>query len=477
MLEQPNSEQLGTRRPTIPCEGQPASVAQPVPGGFEPEVAETRLESTALKTTDKLTSLTLKDLLQMAKKQGVHGWHGMRKEQLVKALSKAKTARGAARATATKTSRPLVAASRRSVAAGNGKTTRVVHAKNTPPTAAARPSATVSRPSATVSRPTAPVARPAALVAQPVKRPAPPAPPTNPHIVKRIKSLQTQKNQAKDLAAFGRRGGGKGFVRDRLVVMVRDSFWLHAYWELTQNSVERAEVALGQDWHLSRPVLRILDVTSHGASSGVESVVKHIDIHGGVNNWYIEVQDPPRSYRVEIGYLAAGGKFFMIARSNVVTTPKAGSSDEIDFNWTPVAENFDKIYALSGGYSSEGAAVELTELFEERLRRPMGSPMMTRFGSGAEAPVLRSRREFDFTLDAELLVFGNTLPDAHVTLQGSPVHVRPDGSFTVRFSLPNCRQVIPAVASSADGVEQRTVVLAVERNTKVMEPLTRDSGE
>ena len=76
-----------------------------------------------------------------------------------------------------------------------------------------------------------------------------------------------------------------------------------------------------------------------------------------------------------------------------------------------------------------------------------------------------------------MIVFGATEPDAHVTLQGDPVRLRPDGTFTVRFSLPNCRQVIPAVASSANGLEQRTVVLAVERNTKTMEPLVRDAND
>lgn len=398
---------------------------------------------------DKLKSLKLQDLAQMAKKKGVHGWHDMRKEQLVKALAKLSASRRSeVSASQRKTARTVVAASRRN--STNGKSHQVARPKASPPVAVMR------------------------VPAPPAVRPAPP---TNPHVVQRLKQMQAQKSKAKDLAAFGKRNGGKGFVRDRLVVMVRDAYWLHAYWELTPTSIDRAEAAMGQDWHTARPVLRLLDVTSQGTTSAVESIVKHIDIHGGVNNWYIEVQDPPRSYRIEIGYLAASGRFFMVARSNVVTTPKAGSSDEIDHNWTPVAENFDKVYALSGGYAAEGASVELQQLFEERLRRPMGSPMMTRFGSGAEAPVLRSKHDFDFTLDAELLVFGHTLPDAHVTLQGTPVQIRPDGTFTVRFSLPNCRQVIPAVASSADGVEQRTVVLAIERNTKVMEPLTRDTAE
>jgi hypothetical protein len=45
------------------------------------------------------------------------------------------------------------------------------------------------------------------------------------------------------------------------------------------------------------------------------------------------------------------------------------------------------------------------------------------------------------------------------------------------MTLTDRRQVIPVVASSADGVEQRTIILAVERNTKVLEPRVRDLGK
>jgi hypothetical protein len=79
-----------------------------------------------------------------------------------------------------------------------------------------------------------------------------------------------------------------------------------------------------------------------------------------------------------------------------------------------------------------------------------------------------------FCVDAELLVYGLSHPNAHVTLQGEPVLLRPDGSFVVRMTLADRRQVIPVVASSADGLEQRTIILAVERNTKVLEPRIRD---
>lgn len=47
-----------------------------------------------------------------------------------------------------------------------------------------------------------------------------------------------------------------GYNKDRIVVMVRDPYWLHAYWELTRQAVQRAEAALGQHWHGARPILR-----------------------------------------------------------------------------------------------------------------------------------------------------------------------------------------------------------------------------
>jgi hypothetical protein len=99
--------------------------------------------------------------------------------------------------------------------------------------------------------------------------------------------------------------------------------------------------------------------------------------------------------------------------------------------------------------------------------------MTTRYGRGAGG---REQDDFHFAVDAELIVYGVSRRDAHVTLQGEPVQLRPDGTFTVRLNMPERRQVIPVVASTGDGGEQRTIVLAIERNTKVMEPVIRDVG-
>jgi len=157
----------------------------------------------------------------------------------------------------------------------------------------------------------------------------------------------------------------------------------------------------------------------------------------------------------------------------VVTTPRANQGDAFDKNWSEVARDFDRVYAMSGGYGEQNNNGQLKEVFEKQLRRPMGDPMAVRFGAGAGG----KQEEMDFQVDTELIVHGETDPNARVTFRGEPIQLREDGTFAVRFSLPDRRHVLPVVASSPDGVEQRTIVLAVHRNTKVMETVIRDPGQ
>jgi hypothetical protein len=363
-------------------------------------------------TATTLRNQSCKDLAQMARAMGLPGWHSMRKDELVRALvnhSKRK---------------PKKLANGHSIA--GGKLSR-----------SARPTTGESGGSRDAER---------------------------------LRQLRLQLAEQKRLGPSAAQESDRP-AEDRLVVMVRDPYWLHAYWELSARSVERAQSALGQHWHGTRPVLRLFRVMPDGAAE----LQREIQIHGGVNHWYLDVQNPPQKYRLEIGYLTLGGQFYCLVRSNTVTTPPAGTSDSVDENWADINHNADRIFAMSGGYSQRGTSLELQELLEERLRRPMGSPMQTRYGGGA-ARVMGTSQELAFAVDAELIVYGVSEPHAHVTLQGEPVALREDGSFTVRMALPDKRQVIPVIASSPDGVEQRTIILAVERNTKVLGRVLRDSG-
>lgn len=375
-------------------------------------------------TAASLKEYTAKDLAQMAKSRGVSGWHSMRKDELVKAILKLNKSQGSRKsAPAAKSTKSDVAASKRS--------------------------------------------RPAAAKPAPAKNGAVRVEKSNPKVVREIQDAHQRREQLKDISHTDGETG-----HDRIALMVRDSYWLHAYWEISRKSIQRAKAALAEHWHTARPVLRLMEVDGGAA----ERVVRQIDIHGGVRNWYIDVNEPPKSFRAVIGYVAASGKFHALSRSNLVTTPEPGACDDVDANWSDVAENVDRIYALSGGNDDENVSRELKELLEERFSRPIGEPLGAQLGKVAER-LHRQRPEFELDVDVEMIVYGRTRTGAYVTLSGDPVKVHEDGAFLVKMNLPDKRQIFPIVARSHDGLEQRTVALAIERNTKIMDPVSHDSGD
>jgi len=323
------------------------------------------------------------------------------------------------------------------------------------------------------------------------KKVVPPAPVAAPPIsaksarIRREMALRSQralqnKDISSDVLVAGsavRNGNGPSQHsphKDRVVLLVRDSYWLQADWEVTRAAVERIRVAMAEKWHAALPVLRLMAVADASANRS-EQIVRDIPIHGGISSWYIDVDEPPSRYRVVVGYVSDNERFFPICRSNVIETPRPGSGNRIDEHWRDIAEDYERIYSLSGGFDSNGDD-DLKEVFEERLKRPMPT-RGDAFGAGSDTDAALDRhRALPFEVDAELIIYGSTVAGATVMLGGEPVKLRPDGSFTIRLALPDKRQVFPVIAQSRDGMRQRTTVVAVERNTKVMEAVDRDSN-
>ncbi|WP_262026903.1 DUF4912 domain-containing protein [Blastopirellula sp. J2-11] len=382
-------------------------------------------------TAASLKEYTAKDLAQMAKSRGVSGWHSMRKDELVKAILKLNRTPVSRKAAATKATNTAQKSTKSDAAPA--KRSR---------TAAPPKSASAKNGAARVEK-------------------------SNPKVVRNIQNAHERREQLKDISHVD----GDG-AKDRIALMVRDSYWLHAYWEISRKSIQRAKAALAEHWHTARPVLRLMEVDGGAA----ERVVRQIEVHGGVRNWYIDVNEPPKSFRAVIGYVSASGKFHALSRSNMVTTPEPGACDDVDANWSDVAENVDRIYALSGGNDDENVSRELKEMLEERFSRPIGEPLGAQLGKVAER-LHRQRPEFELDVDVEMIVYGRTRTGAYVTLSGDPVKVHEDGAFLVKMNLPDKRQIFPIVARSHDGLEQRTVALAIERNTKIMDPVSHDSSD
>lgn len=313
--------------------------------------------------------------------------------------------------------------------------------------------------------------------------PAPPAPVSakSRRIREEMRRRSQQALQNKDLstgilvAGSAVRGGESEYTphKDRVTLIVRDSYWLQADWEITRAAVERVRVAMNEKWHNAFPILRLMAV-GDASSNRAEQLLRDIPIHGGVNTWFIDVENPPARFRVVVGYIAENDRFYPLCRSNIVETPKADAVHRLDRQWSDIAEDYERIYSLSGGYDVNSSG-DLKEVFEQRLQRQMPNRKDDSLGSDTDAALDR-HRALPFEVDAELIVYGSTVPGATVMLSGEPVKLRTDGTFTVRVALPDKRQVLPVIAQSRDGMKQRTTVIAVERNTKVMEAVDRDQN-
>ena len=76
-----------------------------------------------------------------------------------------------------------------------------------------------------------------------------------------------------------------------------------------------------------------------------------------------------------------------------------------------------------------------------------------------------AKREFFMHVNAEVIFYGGTHPQAKVMIDGKPVELAPDGSFRYHFVFPDGNYEIPITATSPDGVETRSATLRFERAT------------
>lgn len=263
--------------------------------------------------------------------------------------------------------------------------------------------------------------------------------------------------------APARRTLPSGYGDNQIYLLVRDPYWIYSYWEIRGEVQADALRRLGGDWAHVTSILRVFDLTESDSS------FFDIRLQGMVSDWYVEVR-PNRRYVIEIGLLHRDGRFIALARSNEVTTPRDSMSDILDEEW--MCLDFDKMYALSGGFAVGLSSQDLKKRMSERRSVSSGSGG---FASSPTSPFRVSDRGFRFHLDCELVVYGSTEPDAKVTVQGQRVELRPDGTFTLRYALPDGKIALDARAQSADGREERAIVPIVERTTGRPDPRYREA--
>ncbi len=78
---------------------------------------------------------------------------------------------------------------------------------------------------------------------------------------------------------------------------------------------------------------------------------------------------------------------------------------------------------------------------------------------------VKRERGFFMHVNAEIIFYGGTHPDATVWVDGQEIKLAPDGTFRYHFTLPDGDFAIPIVAQSPDKVEKRSATLSFVRGT------------
>ncbi len=297
----------------------------------------------------------------------------------------------------------------------------------------------------------------------------------------------------------------------QLFLTARDPHWLYARWDLTRDQQKKYN-ALSADRHL---VLRIFTDAVKGEP------LSQIHVHPESNHWFAHVANAGSKYLAELGYYSANGKWTGISTSAATLTPPDTMSDDhsAHFATIPIEVPFAKLIELARAVVRENVplaevlqqlrlagfkisethtdrwtpeqelalasiismdrvrrvwmgSLEITELIRRRLQQEMSSLSASQFAissfSSVSSPFGGQERRsgFWFNVNAELILYGATEPDAEVTIGGRVIKLRADGSFSYRFALPDGAYDLPAVAISADKTDGRAADLKFSRNTE-----------
>ncbi len=304
----------------------------------------------------------------------------------------------------------------------------------------------------------------------------------------------------------------------KLFLTARDPHWLYAHWDLTREQQLKFN-AQSSDGHL---VLRIYSHKIEGHPA------YEIHVHPESRHWFTHVERAGNSYVAELGYYSALGKWLRVSVSGGTMTPPDAVASETDTEfatipfefpfaklmeiikravcenlplaqaieelrrhghpdlprvtasspspfpatWTPAQEQaLEKVINIDSVRRVWMGSLEITELIRRKLAHEISSLGVSSLGvSSLSSPFggMDKSKGFWFNVNAELIIYGATEPDAKVTLGGHEIKLRPDGTFSFRFALPDGKYDLPAVAVSADGTDARAADLKFSRETQYL---------
>lgn len=316
----------------------------------------------------------------------------------------------------------------------------------------------------------------------------------------------------------------EAYGTQKLFLTARDPHWLYAHWDLTReqqlrfNSLsadrhlvlrvreDAPEAPPANDthvhpesrhWfvHVTRPATKYVAELGFYAKDGTWSMITASSptvtpperASEDVSAQFVSIpSELPLSHLVSLAKEAAGGNLPLAAALDELRAqghPELPASATVPppAHWTPGQERaLAEVLSMDATRRVWIGSLEITELIRQQLAQELASQAAAALAgaptSPAEAPGAISSpaggqppaHGFWFDVNAELIVYGATEPGASVTIGGRPIRLRPDGSFSYRFALPDGRYELPITALSADQMDARGVELKFSRDTQHM---------
>ncbi len=266
----------------------------------------------------------------------------------------------------------------------------------------------------------------------------------------------------------------------KITILPRDPICIFAYWSISGEFLDKLKKQYGEENFInSKLVVRVYDTTDINFDGSNANRYFDVFVTPESSSWYINVGEFNRCWCADIGYLTKDGKFIYIARSNKIDMPRYGVSNVTDEQWAMLQVEFEKLLRISGvnkiGMSSFDIAKLMRERWEEIVSISLpsshshaGSSSFKTHPSYEQTEQVSQDKSKSFWLraDTEIVINGATEPDATLTLKGMPVKLSADGSFSVRFYLPNGEDKYTIEAVSADGTMKKSITFEVKKDTK-----------
>lgn len=185
---------------------------------------------------------------------------------------------------------------------------------------------------------------------------------------------------------------------NRIVAMVRDPYWLFAYWEINEEKRREIRTKYGPTaWEESQQVLRVYDVTD--ITFDGTNAVTYFDIGVGQfsSSWHIPVSKPGRTFLIDRGLILKSGEYVLLARSNFIATPADQVSSVIDEEWMLISELDRRLYRRLGqlpfGSSPHFAFSQLVSTEAAKIAFGLSSPLVPRPQHHQESQLTETRSE------------------------------------------------------------------------------------